>query len=221
MTVLVGGYTGAVKPWPSSPERDAVDIMAFSLARFPGSRNGGILAVPPRNVAGSNSPSVHNTGRAWDWMTGTGQPTVESKWLAEQFRLFSQELGIQGLIHNRKQWWSNRGAGWTTYLGSNPHLDHIHGETQAGLQTSTAEIRSVLIGPSIDGNRLWAGSSAKRGSTGNPTRYIQDRLNAHGWALSEDGVFGAKTEAAVRTFQTLCGVAVDGIAGPVTQGRLR
>lgn len=51
---------------------------------------------------------------------------------------------------------------------------------------------------------------------------VQDRLNALGYkpALTEDGDFGAKTQTAVRWFQSKNKLAVDGIVGPVTWGRL-
>lgn len=51
---------------------------------------------------------------------------------------------------------------------------------------------------------------------------VQNRLNALGYkpALVEDGDFGAKTETAVRWFQTKNKLQVDGIVGPITWGKL-
>ncbi|MBR2717564.1 MAG: peptidoglycan-binding protein, partial [Oscillospiraceae bacterium] len=59
------------------------------------------------------------------------------------------------------------------------------------------------------------------GSAGSAVKRLQILLNGLGYPCgSADGVFGAKTLAAVRSFQTAQGIAVDGIAGAVTWGRL-
>lgn len=55
-----------------------------------------------------------------------------------------------------------------------------------------------------------------RGDVGPEVRRAQTLLNAKGAALQVDGVFGPKTEAAVRAFQKQKGLAVDGIVGPKT-----
>jgi peptidoglycan hydrolase-like protein with peptidoglycan-binding domain len=60
----------------------------------------------------------------------------------------------------------------------------------------------------------------KSGSHDHPTRTLQDLLNAHGSALAIDGVFGPKTDAAVRHFQQSKGLTVDGVVGPQTWAAL-
>jgi peptidoglycan hydrolase-like protein with peptidoglycan-binding domain len=54
------------------------------------------------------------------------------------------------------------------------------------------------------------------GSTGENVRSIQYLLNDHGSRLTVDGVFGPRTEAAVRSFQRQHGLSVDGIVGNQT-----
>jgi len=62
------------------------------------------------------------------------------------------------------------------------------------------------------------------GSTGPDVRAMQQGLNSRRQpseqALVEDGVFGLKTQAAVRRFQQRNGLAVDGIAGTRTMNAL-
>ncbi|GAA2528116.1 peptidoglycan-binding protein [Pilimelia columellifera] len=60
----------------------------------------------------------------------------------------------------------------------------------------------------------------RRGATGRVVRIAQGMLAANGQRLFVDGRFGAMTEAAVRAFQRVERVPVDGIVGPTTWGRL-
>lgn len=58
---------------------------------------------------------------------------------------------------------------------------------------------------------------SRRGSQGTEVRNIQSRLKAWGYMDGAvDGIYGAKTEAAVRKFQQKNGLTPDGIAGPAT-----
>ena len=61
----------------------------------------------------------------------------------------------------------------------------------------------------------------KRGSTGATVREIQTRLKSWGYYTgSVDGIYGPKTESAVRYFQRTNGLAVDGQAGNKTLAAL-
>ena len=62
---------------------------------------------------------------------------------------------------------------------------------------------------------------SKRGSRGTEVRNIQSRLSAWGYNPgSVDGIYGAKTEAAVKRFQKKHGLTPDGIAGPATLAKI-
>jgi peptidoglycan hydrolase-like protein with peptidoglycan-binding domain len=60
----------------------------------------------------------------------------------------------------------------------------------------------------------------QQGSEGHPVPTLQYLLRAHGHPLAVDGIFGPRTDAAVRTFQMGKSLAVDGIVGPHTWGAL-
>lgn len=60
----------------------------------------------------------------------------------------------------------------------------------------------------------------QRGSTGDAVRQVQQRLKDRGWKVTVDGDFGAKTESAVRKYQSEKGLAVDGVVGPDTWNSL-
>jgi len=60
-----------------------------------------------------------------------------------------------------------------------------------------------------------------RGCTGDAVKTLQEKLNAEGFDSGNvDGIFGAKTYAAVTAFQKANGLGVDGIVGKLTWGKL-
>lgn len=62
---------------------------------------------------------------------------------------------------------------------------------------------------------------SKRGSRGQEVRNIQLRLSQWGYNPGYvDGIYGAKTEAAVKRFQRNNGLTPDGIAGPATLAKI-
>jgi len=61
----------------------------------------------------------------------------------------------------------------------------------------------------------------KSGSTGNTVVAIQKKLIRWGYLDGEaDGIYGSRTTAAIRRFQSANGLTVDGIAGPSTLAAL-
>jgi mannosyl-glycoprotein endo-beta-N-acetylglucosaminidase len=54
------------------------------------------------------------------------------------------------------------------------------------------------------------------GSQGEQVKYLQAILNYYGYSLAIDGIFGKKTEDAVKRFQKSRHLRVDGIVGPKT-----
>lgn len=64
-------------------------------------------------------------------------------------------------------------------------------------------------------------TTVKNGSRGSEVSTLQTKLNAFGnYGLAVDGIFGVKTDAAVRDFQKKKGLDIDGIVGPKTWAAL-
>jgi len=60
----------------------------------------------------------------------------------------------------------------------------------------------------------------RQGNQNHPVETLQYLLRARGHNVAVDGIFGPKTDAAVRAFQKQKGLAVDGIVGPYTWSAL-
>ena len=60
----------------------------------------------------------------------------------------------------------------------------------------------------------------KKGAKGQKVATLQDALNLLGFSLDADGVYGAKTQAAIKEFQKKYGLRNDGVAGAKTIGTL-
>lgn len=89
-------------------------------------------------------------------------------------------------------------------------VDGIVGPTTWGKLTASS-------GGSVSANT----GSLRLNDRGDAVKKLQRALKDNGYLSdSVDGVFGPNTEKAVRAFQKQQGIAVDGVAGSVTQGRL-
>jgi N-acetylmuramoyl-L-alanine amidase len=60
----------------------------------------------------------------------------------------------------------------------------------------------------------------EKGDRGDAVKALQRKLSAVGFTLTEDGIFGEKTDAAIRTFQKRSNLVVDGLAGSQTIAKL-
>ncbi|MGI6706606.1 MAG: peptidoglycan-binding domain-containing protein [Clostridia bacterium] len=123
-----------------------------------------------------------------------------------------------------------KGLGFYTY----PKITGYYG-TITRDAVSRFQINKGLAADGIAGPKTFAalgkassggGSSSKstllkRGMRGSAVKDLQQKLKNKGYYKSSvDGIFGSLTEKAVRSFQKSAGIAVDGIAGPVTLARL-
>jgi hypothetical protein len=113
-------------------------------------------------------------------------------------------IGDGKIIHcsNGVQWGDISEKGWTHYA------------IPAGLYT--AEEVKMAGKPETDKAEN-VPPTLRKGSRGDDVKKLQKTLNAMGYDCgTADGIFGAKTEIAVRSFQQANGLAADGIAGKNT-----
>ena len=114
-------------------------------------------------------------------------------------------IGGGKVIHcsNGVQWGDTSDKAWTHYAIS------------AGLYT--AEEIAAAGKPDTSKPTEGVVFNLRRGSKGADVTKFQTALNAQGYDCGDaDGIFGAKTEAAVRRFQRAQQLAVDGVAGRMT-----
>ena len=99
------------------------------------------------------------------------------------------------------------------HRGSSLGVDGIFGP-QTDDRVRKFQQSNQLVVDGIVGTKTWSKLivQVKRGSTGDAVRAVQSQFTF----LTVDGDFGNLTDAAVRGFQNMSGIEVDGIVGPQT-----
>ena len=96
-----------------------------------------------------------------------------------------------------------------------------NGKVLAGLVRRRKEERALFLTPVAETQTKNTDTSLlSKGDTGSAVKLLQHRLNLVGNQLTEDGIWGIKTDTAVRNYQYKAGLTVDGIVGPKTQAAL-
>ena len=113
-------------------------------ANFPQTRFDGIYN--PRNIAGTNIPSLHAEGRALDIGLKVTVPIEKTigDGLFEMFVDLAGQMGIQEVIWNR-QIWSTRRPVVHHYTGHDPHTGHIHAGFTRDASQRTLMPNALLI----------------------------------------------------------------------------
>ena len=94
-----------------------------------------------------------------------------------------------------------------------------NGKVLAGLVRRRKEERALFLAPATQTN---TGNTdlLRKGDKGDDVKLLQHRLNILGSQLAEDGIWGVKTDQAVRNYQYKAGLTVDGIVGAKTKAAL-
>lgn len=200
--------------------------MKWSLDEGLCDRNMGIYNCRP--VRGGQISSIHAEGRAGDHGVNTdARGRVKGHRLIETLRPVAKELGIQCMIFDRKIWSAKSpGKKGRPYPGVNPHYDHAHIELtrNAAKNLTIATIRDAIekaskpavqpapVKPAAGKKPVKLGSRAlRRGSKGKDVLWVQKRI---GHGVKPDGIYGQRTEEAVRWYQDRHNLPVDGSIGP-------
>jgi hypothetical protein len=140
--------------------------------------------------------------------------------IAEHVRL-DPHPDLAYVISNSRIASRNTAWEWHRYTGPNPHDRHAHFAVGVGPDSDPR--------PPYDDTDRWRGVNGgvtprllKRGMQGEDVSGLQKILVGAGLLAPADvdGVFGPKTEAAVKAFQQQLGVEADGVVGPATHGAI-
>lgn len=96
------------------------------------------------------------------------------------------------------------------------HIEIAPGTTEADLRLVANRLRNAKGGGKVRKPKGIRASVATGKKAPALTRVIQQRVKYFDPSLKEDGVFGKRTEAAVKAWQKALGVTPDGIVGPAT-----
>ena len=94
-----------------------------------------------------------------------------------------------------------------------------NGKVLAGLVRRRKEERALFMTP-VTQPQTGNTDLLRKGDKGDDVKLLQHRLNLLGWQLTEDGIWGIKTDQAVRNYQYKAGLTVDGVVGAKTKAAL-
>jgi hypothetical protein len=161
-----------------------------------------------RAIRGTSIPSNHSWGLAIDLDAPSNPMTTNP---SARHTIGSYASGVAAKYGFR---WGG------DYVG---RKDYMHFEFM-GTPTSAAVLAHRVVRPALPDGGL------RRGSSGEPVRWLQGRLNEIAGArghqvlgnkpLGTDGVFGEQTESVVKVFQAHRHLEASGIVGPKTWAQL-
>lgn len=131
-----------------------------------------------RDNTGGSGLSMHSEGRAADagFPVVNGEPHPQAFELFEVLRTNAWDLGIQYIIFNRRSY-SKLYPWGKPYLGSSPHIDHLHIEQTRGMAGSLSlDAAYFLVGDDM--------LTAEQEATLNELVLVRRQLLAAGSSLS-------------------------------------
>lgn len=200
-TVSAGGVRVTVRSELASLVRELLDRTKKMGYAMDAASTGGYNC---RYIAGTTTPSNHAYGRAVDinWNQNPHSYTFRST-----------------LPPKVVSMWMNAGFYWGGHY-SKPdtmHFEYVGAKSAIGTYYKKLTGTSVPTPPPTTSPAETAFPTIAQGSkNAAAVRTLQHGLRARGYGISADGVFGAKTKAALVAFQRSHSLVADGIAGPKT-----
>lgn len=201
---LADNTKAKAKAWHDFLEKNEIEILIYETIRTEAQQRENVA-----KGASQTMKSYHLVGQALDFVpvdskgktlwSGYGSAKVK-KAIAE-----AKRLGFE---------W---GGDWTSFVDK-PHLQYNH--KGYGTDTFTGKTVSTSV-PKPVSKPTSTSTLLKEGSKGASVKTLQADLNKLGYGLAVDGIFGAGTEKAVRDFQDVKRISVDGIAGKNTLAELK
>lgn len=182
------------------------------------------LGVSQDGVYGANTKkAIISSHQRWLNSKYKAGLTVDGIWGAETY--YATENVQKGDENNDVLIWQ----GLLYCLGYDPvALDGTFGN-KTELATEALQIKKNLNGTGIADRYTWAKAlgysrpthkTLSTGSKGQEVKYMQRLLVNAGFPVETDGIYGAKTKAAVKAFQSANGLTADGICGAKTWAKL-
>jgi peptidoglycan hydrolase-like protein with peptidoglycan-binding domain len=130
---------------------------------------------------------------------------------------------VQYVIFDRTIWSLRNDFRPRRYTGDNPHTDHVHVSGRRGdrfeVDRTAWGIAAAVPGPALKAAPMRALRLAQPRMTGTDVRFVQRFIGAAKCGPA-DGVYGPKTEAGVRWYQQMRGIAVTGVCDAATFGQM-
>jgi hypothetical protein len=113
-----------------------------------------------------------------------------------------------------------RTAIWISWLGVGFVALVVFRACQNDTDESASSTPSTVVEVSVESSLGTISAPVRLGDRGDSVAVVQEALVAAGYAVAVDGVFGGETDAAVRAFQSVEGLVVDGVVGEQTASAL-
>ena len=188
----------------SDPNHGWNDIGYNYLVVSGGPLDGSVVEGRGRDVEGAHCPGHNRSGIGVQVMIGgdedpTSAALASVRWLYDSF---STDAGHALAKRGHRDGYATACPG-----------DKLYAWVTKGMPSDRpakpAPTPSVSPSPALSG-------VLRQGSKGSTVLALQKRLQARGWRLAADGVYGPATESVVRSFQTEKHLQVDGVVGPKT-----
>ena len=87
--------------------------------------------------------------------------------------------------------------------------------------SGSVDVNVAYFAPgAFGGSKVYTRPMVRQGDRGDAVKQLQTLLSFCGWTLAMDGIWGVKTDSAVKGYQYKAGLTVDGIVGPKTWAKL-